>query len=458
MHVGLSGDNVLTEDVDLQQSIARWAVALTPDAIPTQVKDVSRRAIFDTLAVMVAASEHPSFRALAEAMPDVPGPCFTVGKARSTAETAAMLNGFAAHVWDFDDTSYTGIMHASAVILPAVLALTEEPDLPEDRLRTAFIAASEVTYYIAELCGQDHYFRGWWSTATLGTIGACVGAACLLDLNEEQMAEAIGLAACGGGPMRVLAGTDAKPFMVGKAAAAGIAAARTAALGLTGPRRVFEADYGFLAQMNAGEVFATPPLGQKWRLVTPGLFFKASPICSAAHAGAELLATLMSESGAEHSDILSIEAEVPDLVAISLIHDRPSNCAEAQFSMPYALACTALTGRLTFADLDPAAINDPMRRGLMQRVSMQQASDLSTEEMRKKAPECARLRVALRSGSVLSGFQASASGMPERPWDDAAFDKKMAECLAYANLASPVISVRDYDVRRIIASLEGSCS
>ena len=445
---------VLASDVSLQQSIARWVVTLRPAAIPVEVREAARRAIFDTLAVIVAASQHPSLRALAKAMPDAPGPCFALGRPRSTAETAAMVNGFAAHVWDFDDTSYAGIMHASAVILPAILAVAEERDLPEDRLLTAFIAASEVTYYLAQLCGQDHYFRGWWSTATLGTVGACVGAACLLELNVDQMAEAIGLAACGGGPMRVLAGTDAKPFMVGKASAAGIAAARAASCGLTGARQVFEAEYGFLAQMNGGEVVATPPLGKSWRLITPGLFFKTSPVCSAAHAAAELLASLISEAGVRHSDIVKIKAEVPDLVAISLVHDKPRNSAEAQFSMPYALACTALTGRLTFADLDPSAIADPVRGALMRTVTMRVAADLSTVEMRETAPECARLRVTLRSGSVLQGFHEVASGMPARPWSDAAFDRKMAECLAYARRAPLEMSVRDYSVRRVVDALD----
>ena len=59
----------------------------------------------------------------------------------------------------------------------------------------------------------------------------------------------------------------------------------------------------------------------------------------------------------------------------------------------------------------------------------------------------------LQSGSVLEGFQAVASGMPERPWSDAAFDTKMAECLAYGMRAPLEISVSDYSVRRVVDTL-----
>ena len=61
----------------------------------------------------------------------------------------------------FDDTGYTGIMHGSTIVFPAVLAVAQELDCSEDALITAFVAGSDITYVLADNCTQDHYFNGW---------------------------------------------------------------------------------------------------------------------------------------------------------------------------------------------------------------------------------------------------------------------------------------------------------
>ena len=53
---------------------------------------------------------------------------------------AALANGIAAHVDDFDDTHGDAIVHGSAVIAPAVLALAVEQQASGQDLLAAFIA------------------------------------------------------------------------------------------------------------------------------------------------------------------------------------------------------------------------------------------------------------------------------------------------------------------------------
>ena len=425
--------------IPLARRFADWSIGFDLAGAPAEVRRTARRAILDTLGVMAAGGAHPKVRALASGLAPASGRCTVLGRGRGEAEVAALVNGMAAHVWDFDDTSYTGIMHGSAVVLPVALALAEEGGATEQDLIAAFIAGSEVTYALADICTHEHYFRGWWSTVTCGLAGATAAAARLLGLSADQAAHAIGLAAASASGGKSVFGTDAKAFLVGETARRAITFARAARIGLTGPVAGFEDPRGFLALLNRGtaNMGEADTLGRRWRLTEPGLLFKTSPVCSAAHAAIEQMARLMEEAGATADDIVSIEAEIPELVHISLVYPRPVTAQEAQFSLPYALACAALHGRVRLDDLSAGEIGAAEKAALMARVSSAVAADLSTDEMRARYPESARLTVTLGAGRVVQGFRGEAYGMPGRPLTDEDLHGKFAGCVEFAGGCVP---------------------
>lgn len=389
--------------------------------------------MLDTLGVMLAGGAHPSVRALASAASRGEGKATLATGGRADAEAAALVNGTAAHVWDFDDTSYTGIMHASAVVLPAAMALAQELGSGADALRRAFVAGSEVAYTLADLCTHAHYFEGWWSTVTLGLTGATAAAGCLLELDEDAMTSAIGLAA--------------KPLLVGETARRAVTLARAAGAGLSGPEAAFEDERGFLALLNRGVAAEAEleTIGRRRRLCEPGLLFKTSPVCSAALAAIEQMRELMAELGASVNDIAGIHAEVPRLVYESLVFPNPSTPQEMQFSLPYALACTAIHGRVRFEDVAPGAGVSPQMSSLMARVTTKRAPDLSTDAMRAKHPECVRLTLTLSDGRSATGFCGMAYGMPERPLSDKDLLEKFHAAGAYAGVSLPQVDMADFD-------------
>ncbi|MEM1388658.1 MAG: hypothetical protein AAGG54_13685, partial [Pseudomonadota bacterium] len=235
-------------------------------------------------------------------------------------------------------------------------------------------------------------------------------------------------------------GTDAKPVLAGEAARRAIDFAYLVRAGITAPATAFEDDRGFLALLNArkADLTALQTLGQTWRLVAPGLLFKTNPVCSAAHAAIDQMQALMATLGAEADDIASIRADVPDLVYISLVYPDPATPQEAQFSLPYALACVALNGRVRFEDLTLGAIQCPEKVALMRLVTTHKARDLSTEAMRARYPESARLKVTLKDGRSAEGFTGSALGMPDNPQSDAALLTKFETACAYAGRSGPI--------------------
>ena len=428
----------------IARRFARFACGL--ERMDSEVRTAADRAMLDTLGVMLAGGAHPSVRALAQASPRGEGKAALATGGRADAEAAALVNGTAAHVWDFDDTSYTGIMHGSAVVLPAAMALAQETGSGADALRHAFVAGSEVAYVLADICTHAHYFDGWWSTITIGLTGATAAAGCLLELDEDAMTSAIGLAAAATGGGKAVLGTDAKPLLVGEAARRAVTFARAAQAGLTGPEYAFENERGFLKLLNRGVAAEAEleTIGERWRLCEPGLLFKTSPVCSAALAAIEQMNALMAELGASVNEVAGIHAEVPKLVHESLVFPNPSTPQEMQFSLPYALACAALHGRVRFEDLAPGAIG-PGKSALMARVSTKRAPDLSTDEMRKKYPECIRLTLTLNDGRSATGFCGMARGMPERPLSDEELLEKFRVAGAYAGVSLPRVDIADFD-------------
>ncbi len=423
--------------IALSLQIADWGGNVAYAQLPEDVIKAAQRAVFDTLGVIAAGAAHPVVSALNSVYGENAGPCSAIGAKRQlSASAAAMVNGAAAHAWDFDDTSYTGIMHGSTVVLPAALAAAQETDASEEDFIAAFIVGSEVAYTLAESCTHSHYFSGWWSTVTFGLSGATAAAARLYGLDRNQFACAMGMSAAAAGGGKVVFGTDGKPFLVGDTARRGIEFAKTAVAGLSGPINGFEKPGGFYALLNGGKFEAVEfeTLGERWRLLAPGLMTKTSPVCSAAHAAIEQLACLMEEAAIGVEQVLRVEAEVPELVYISLIYSRPETSQQAQFSLPYALACTLLHGSVWIDDLDENEISSSLKRSLMERVSVTRSAELSGDSMRVHHPESAKITVHLTNGEIVSGFCGQAYGMPSRPLSETDLISKFYNCVKFARL------------------------
>ena len=158
---------------------------------------------------------------------------------------ASLINGMSSHIFDFDDTHLSTIHHPSGPVAPVVMALGEKYDIPGDRLLHAFIMGCEAELRISSAVSPSHYDLGWHITSTAGVFGAAAAAGILLELNEEQMSYALGVAGTQAFGLREMFGTMTKPFHPGKAAQNGFLAALLAKKGFTSSTQVLEAKRGF---------------------------------------------------------------------------------------------------------------------------------------------------------------------------------------------------------------------
>src|SRR5271165_233938 len=181
--------------------LAQWAHDLTPSADDLALAD---RSLADTVAVTLAAREHPVTKIAASL--SEPGRWATAG-----------------HVLDFDDLHMPSTTHISAVCVPTALATNGGA--------RAYLAAAGVMARLGTALGWPHYSAGWHATCTAGAPASAAGAAVAMGLSAREIATAIALAVPAAGGVQRAFGTDAKSLQVGFAVEAGIRAATVAAAG-----------------------------------------------------------------------------------------------------------------------------------------------------------------------------------------------------------------------------------
>ncbi len=425
----------------IAQQLAAFIKGLSLDTVPLSVIEEAKRCLLDTSGVIVAGQSTKVAESTRAHALGVYGP----GKARILGREdlmhpmgAAMVNGTAGHANDFDDTSYTGIMHGSVVVFPAALALAEEQGISGVKLLEAFIAGVEIEYAIAELCTDSIYFKGWWTSGVYGAFGAAAACAKILELDHSGILNAIAMAVTYSSGMKAFFGTDAKPLGIGTAASKGMECALLAASGLTGPADAFEHECGFLKLLNDNKHAKDfdLQLSKKWRLVDPGILFKSFPVCSAAQAGVELTGLLIEQHNLTTDDIVKVICEVPPLVDISLIYHRPETVREAQFSMSFSIGCMLTFGSLGLEHLTDEVLMNSNLQQQIQKVTMHVPEFLANDPtVLHRCPEGTGITLITENQVEFKDFLERPTGMPGNPISTNELLSKFINCATYGGLS-----------------------
>ncbi len=427
-------------DALIADALGEWAAGFRLAEAPARVGAEALRCIVDVTGVSLAGARHPlaeSARARARRT-YAPGPCTLAGErgVGLCAPGAAFANGVAAHAWDFDDVSYDAMVHASAVVWPAVLAAGEGAGISGAAALEAFVTGVEGEYALARALTPELFWRGWWTTGLLGGIGAALGAAKAGGLDAAASAAAVRIAATQAGGPYVLVGSPLKPYACGRAAEIGVQAAAFASDGLTGPPDVFENGAGFVALFGAGRLDPAPldALGTDYLLQGKGVAFKRYPVCAGAQSALEALAALV--AGGEHRFDARGEVRLRCEVTPEVMHYMPFASArtvnEAQFCLPYCLACVWVHGTLAIDHLDTAALRDPTVGEAMLRID---CVERELQSWAQDDPRCDQpARVTLVDGGSVLGSQRvlAATGMPGNPLADADLQRKFLDCAVLA--------------------------
>jgi 2-methylcitrate dehydratase PrpD len=177
----------VSDRIPMSRALAVFAAGVRAENLPDDVVHQAVRCFVDWLGCTVAGAATPEsagVRAAIRAMdPDGSRAAAIIGTPeRTSAGQAALANGIAAHVLDFDDTFNPDrtTIHGSAPMWPAIAAACELVPISGKLAVEAFVAGFEVQTRVAVAAGPGHYDVGWHVTGTVGHIGAAVATARLL--------------------------------------------------------------------------------------------------------------------------------------------------------------------------------------------------------------------------------------------------------------------------------------
>lgn len=391
----------------------------------------AHHAITDTVACMLAGIGDQATQAVREAFAPGIGPqgeAAVAGGGRASEAIAALVNGTAAHALDYDDNFRPGITHASAVLVPALLAVAQGRGASGRAFVDAYLVGLEAQAAVGRGINPAHYTIGWHATSTVGAIGTAAGTAWLMGLDAAGIARAMSVAASMASGPKGQFGTPAKPLHAGLAARNAVDAAALAAAGMTGRLDILECPMGIAELFGDASaagwdrmVLASPHV-----IESDGLIPKRHPCCGSTHLAVDAILALRAEHGFAADDVAAVDALVGIANARNLAYPDPQDEMQGRFSMHYCVALALMQDRLSLADFTPEAVGRPEVRRLLPLTTMR--SYEKSEEAAGRQPH--RVTISLKDGRVLKAERWEAKGSIAVPFDDADRAAKFADCCA----------------------------
>jgi 2-methylcitrate dehydratase PrpD len=412
------------------QALSAFAAGVRFESLPAPVVESFTHRVLDTLGICLAATALDT-SAMATRVASAwggPGEATVIGHpGRLPAAAAAFVNGVLAHSLDYDDTHLPSVLHPSASIVPAALAVGEATGASTRDVAAAAAAGYEICIrtgmagYDRALGNSVFFERGWHATSICGTLASAVVAAKLYGLGAEGIGHALGIAASMGSGIIEgnRAGGSVKRMHCGWAAHAGIVAAQMAAAGFTGPVSALEGRFGFYQAFCGGVSDMnelTGGLGERWCL--PEIFYKPYPANHFTHAGIDAAMRLRSQ--VEIGDIAQIDLGVPTPTVRTIgepaaLKARPQSGYHAQFSGPFTVAAALLGGGglgLALDDFTDAQVRDARYLDLAAKVRVHGHPDCDAI-FPNQFP--AVLAIHTRAGLVYEARVMANRGGPQNP-------------------------------------------
>jgi 2-methylcitrate dehydratase PrpD len=266
---------------------------------------------------------------------------------------------------------------------------------------------------------------GFHAPGLTGPFGAAVTAAHVLGLDSARMTHALGIAGslCGGVLAFAKAGNGAmvKRLHLGRAAEAGVLAARLAERGFEGPDTILEGGFGFLETYCAESDPALLTAGLGERFETATLCIKRYPCHVTAHTPLVAIESLRREHGFVGDEVAAVVVRASGKVVSHHADTNPSDTMAAQYSVPWCVAVA-----LRDDPMDPAAFGE---RGLKDSALRALCRAVRCEPIGEgRGGWASEVTITLRDGRVLTRACDDFPGTPSMPLDDDALAAKYRRC------------------------------
>lgn len=422
----LAGPQSVAQRLGAFVAESRW------DDVPVAVREAARRSLLNFIGCALGVARTPPIdMALRVLVPlSGPHPVTLLGRAEKLDPLgAAFINAIAGNLLDYDDTHLRTVIHPTAPVAPAALALAEQRGLSGAAVLHAFILGSEVECRIGNAVSPGHYARGWHITATCGVFGAAAASARLLGLRAAQTSHALGIAASQSSGLVENLPSAAKNVGVGNAARNGLFAALLAEAGYTAAPAAIEGGLGWARAMGDVPVLSeiTGELGTRWEIASNT--YKPYPCGIVMHAVVDACLELRREHGLTPSAIAEITVSGDQLLL-----DRGDrvvvNERDARVSIHHCAAVALLFGAAGLKEFSDVAVHDPAVVALrsLTRVRLNAASPKGA----------ASVTVRTTDGRRLETTMLHPRGSAARPLSNQEIEDKVRGLALYGGFRGPI--------------------
>jgi 2-methylcitrate dehydratase len=353
--------------------LVTYARSFSASQLSESVRAAAVDRIVDSIACAIVGSEAEAARIAIEAArgthSETPATVFGAGFTTSP-ELAAFANTSMVRMYDWNDGMLAqGGGHPSDMI-PAILAAGETVHASGEQILLGIALAYELLGALGNSAPVRD--RGWDQGTFMG-VSAALAVGRLLDLDEDQLANAVSLALVPHVPLRVNR-TGLLSMWKGCASASAMQSAlfavRLARLGMTGPGEPFEGKTGLWEQVT-GPFEVSLPADPSGRMVVEISHLKQYPAETHAQALLGLMPLVRAWRPVDDIESIGIETYWQAYHEIALHPSKwdPTTRETADHSLPYLLAVALVDGGIsTRSSFTPERIGDPTLRPLMRKV------------------------------------------------------------------------------------------
>src|SRR3954471_17094784 len=374
------------------RGIAEFVSTLRYEDIPANVLTRIKLLMLDSLGCALYGADLEWTRIMQKRLGelDTTQQCAIWGtKQKISAPHAALINGTQVQGFELDDVHRQGVLHVGAVVLPALISVTEtRPGMSGREFLASAVAGYEIGPRVGLCMGPEHIAQGWHSGATLGVFSAASGAARGLRLSVDKTVHALGVAGTqAAGLMAAQYGAMVKRMHAGRASQSGLYGALFAEAGFTGIINVLESEYGGFCttfsrstdRFNLKEL--TAGLGEVWQ--TMGVALKFYACVGSNHTTLDALRDMKAEKPYKADDVKKIVVRgsqvTMDHVGWKYV---PQGLTSAQLNLPYCVGTYLLEGDVSAEHFTEDTVADPDRMRYGELVEVHHDAEIT-----KKGPK-----------------------------------------------------------------------
>lgn len=422
----------------LTRKLASFVAGAAARPLPPQALDAASRAVMDTIGVILAGRDEEAARLLASTLEDGADASSLAAGRRLRTGDAALLDGVAGHVLDYDDVAQHG--HPSVVIVPALLAEGQRIGASGMALLRAYVIGYECWAELARRESDAYHLGSWHPTPMLGTIAATAALCALNGASQDCTAHALALAASFASGVIANFGTHAKSLHAGRAAAGAVEAMRLASAGITAAPDALEGSHGLLRGMSPrGRVDCAAPLvagSGEWAVVENGPSVKRYPVCYASHRSIDAVLAIRKEAKLRPEDVSTITASLGPAPAATLCYSHPVDGLQARFSLQHNLAAALIDGMVGFEQLSGHYVRRPEVSALYQATQVVIVEGDCPDQ--PGMAKCDRVVIETRDGRRLdSGPIRYPRGHAQLPLTSGELERKFLDCARHAGARQP---------------------